>query len=111
MFTPVEPDSMKPSRHLPLVALLLASVAASAPAQRSDSEWLEDCRDGRRWGRDRERERQCEVRHSGSRAPGGAITIDAGQNGGVYITGWDRDSIDITLRVRADAESVDDARS
>ena len=102
------------------VMTLLAAAPLAAGAQRgddrdrrSDAEWLEDCRDGRgrSWGdRDRERERQCEVRQSGMRAPGGMLTIDGGQNGGIRVEGWDRDSVAITLRIRADAETEADAR-
>jgi hypothetical protein len=90
---------------------LQAATPSMAKAQKSDAEWLEDCRDRDSGGsrRDgwwsRERERHCEIRDTGLRAPGGPISIDPGRNGGIRVEGWDRDSIAITMRIRTSAES------
>jgi hypothetical protein len=114
-----------------LAALALASSAASAQRTRErdrdrdrraestsaadrDEDWLDRCRDGGRRDDDRrgrdDRERFCEVRHLGTRAAGRALTVDAGPNGGVAINGWDRDSVDIHVRIQTQADDADEAR-
>lgn len=77
-------------------------------AQQDEAEWLEDCREYERKGR----VAHCEVRNTGYRqAAGQSITVDPGDNGGVSIRGWDRDSVHIQTRVRAQARSESDARA
>jgi len=77
-------------------------------AQRSDADWLEDCRDDRdRGGR---RESFCEVREVRVRAAGGTISMEGLRNGGVSATGWDRDSLVVRTRIRAQARSSSRAR-
>lgn len=98
------------------VPLALALGGASSPlvAQRRQTadDWLAKCRDGD-WGDD-SRARFCEVRDTGFRATRGVITVDPGENGGVRVTGWDRDSVAVTARIQAyagsDAEARDIAR-
>lgn len=78
-----------------------------AMAQRSDAEWLDDCR------RDRDRDRRenfCEVREVRMRAPGGTLSMEGLRNGGVSATGWDRDSIVVRTRIQAQARSEARAR-
>ncbi len=60
------------------------------------------------WG-DRDYERHCEVRES--TMPAGALNVDAGQNGGISIEGWDRDEIRVRAVVQASAREAADARS
>lgn len=78
-----------------------------ARAQRDDAEWLQQCRDDRRWDR---RERYCEVRHTAMRAPGGTLTVDEQRNGGVTVYGSRPDSLIITTRLQVDARSQSQAR-
>jgi len=50
---------------------------------------------------DRDYERFCEVRES--TMPAGALNVDAGQNGGISIEGWDRNEIRVRAVVQASA--------
>jgi hypothetical protein len=72
--------------------------------------WLENCRrQNDRWNNDRAT--FCEERSMGwSARSGGSLDVDASPNGGVSVTGWDRDSIDVTVRIQAQAEDDDAAR-
>jgi DUF4097 and DUF4098 domain-containing protein YvlB len=88
-------------------ALLTLAAAASAAAQNTDDSWLRRCeRDN--WN---DRESFCEVRVTGFRPGRGAFTFDPGQNGGVRVEGWDRDSVAVHTRIRGNAEDIDDARA
>jgi hypothetical protein len=74
-------------------------------AARADSRrWLEDDRD---W--DHEYEHHRELRELAWRASAGALDVDGGQNGGVIVTGWGRDSIRVVARVQAQAKSQERA--
>ena len=88
------------------LALLMVAAPAVAFAQRTDAEWLENCRDNR----NRDREVFCEVREVRVRAGGGTVSMEGLRNGGVYATGWDRDSIVIRTRIQAQASSESRAR-
>ena len=96
-----------------IAALLMVSGAFAGPllAQRSRTadDWLSRCRHGE-WGDD-DRARYCEVRESGFRPGGRAVTVDPGQNGGVRFTGWDRDSIGVSARIQTQAETDEEARA
>jgi DUF4097 and DUF4098 domain-containing protein YvlB len=61
------------------------------------------CRD-RQW----DAETFCEVRES--TMPAGPLTVDAGRNGGVQVTGWDRNEIRVRAVVNAHAPTQSDAR-
>lgn len=97
------------SARILTVVSLLVSAAAPLAAQRArgDDGWL-SCRD-RDWGDD-SRAHFCEVRTAGFKAPGGTISVDPGENGGVRVTGWDRDSVAVTAKIQTYAESDSDAR-
>ncbi len=58
---------------------------------------------------DRDNQRFCEVRES--MMPAGPLNVDAGNNGGISIEGWDRNEIRIRAVVQASAESTSEARS
>jgi len=104
-------------RPLPLArtALLgagLLACAAALPspvnAQRTDAEWLENCRsNSSRW--DDGRSRFCEVREESLRA-GGTLTVDGGQNGGATIRGWDGDQVRVSARIQVYAPTEARAR-
>jgi len=85
-----------------------------AAAQRDDEQWLRDCREHGNhgdWSDRRERETHCEVRESRIRAPGGTVRMEGLRNGGVSVTGWDRDSIVVKTRIRAQSTSMSGARA
>ena len=90
--------------------IVLAAITPAIPAegQSDDAEWIRQCRDNR-WN-DR-RATHCEVREMRVRAPGGTVRMEGLRNGGVSVTGWDRDSIAVTTRIRAQARSDADARA
>jgi DUF4097 and DUF4098 domain-containing protein YvlB len=79
-------------------------------AQKDAGDWLDNCRSGHgdRSGR---REVYCEVRETRVRAPGGTISMTGLRNGGVSVTGWDRDSLVISTRIRVTARTASEARS
>ena len=99
-------------RGIWLTAVLLTASSALLPAQgrrdnrdRSRSATQDDCNQGRY---DR-RYRHCEVRESS--LPGlNPIDIDAGQNGGIRIRGWDRSDVHVSARIQTYADSESAAR-
>ncbi|HEX2722893.1 MAG TPA: DUF4097 family beta strand repeat-containing protein, partial [Gemmatimonadaceae bacterium] len=93
---------------------VLVVIAALVPptravAQRDDARWIEDCREnsGDRW---RRRETYCEVREMRVRAPSDNISMDGLRNGGVSVSGWDRDSLVVRTRIQVTARTQSDAR-
>lgn len=65
------------------------------------------CRTEGNWGSD-DNEQHCEVRDS--TLPAGALNVDAGQNGGIVVEGWDRNEIRVRAIVRANARESARAR-
>jgi TolA-binding protein len=65
------------------------------------------CRDNNNG--DRDYERSCEVRESTMAA--GPLNVDAGQNGGISIEGWDRNEIRVRAVVQASAETASQAKA
>ena len=81
--------------------------AETAGAERQVGSDADPCRDNN-FG-DRDYERHCEVRDS--TLPAGPLNVDAGQNGGVSIEGWDRNEIRVRAIVQTSAREAADARS
>lgn len=100
-----------PTTNSILRALVVIAMLAPgrASAQRSDADWLDDCRRARS-DRHERRETVCEVRELRVRAPGGTISIEGLRNGGVWATGWERDSLVVRTRIRAQAPTESRAR-
>jgi hypothetical protein len=101
-------------------ALLAAALVGSALplslpllAQRiafdDDAEWLENCRTGH-WSGDSDRSRACEVRQVPVRLSGRSLEIDGRQNGSIRVHGWDGDTVRVTARLQAHANSDAEAR-
>jgi hypothetical protein len=92
-------------RALVVVALL---GPGRAMAQRSDADWLDDCRN------DRSRERRevyCEVREAKANISAGSnISMEGLRNGGIWTTGWDRNELVVRTRIRVQARTERDAR-
>lgn len=93
------------NRRTMFAALLLAA-AAPLSAQNPVRAEPVSCPD---WG-DRDRESWCEEREYVVPASA-ALEVDAGMNGGISVTGWDRDEIRIVARVRAHADEESEARA
>lgn len=100
---------MRLSRFLAASALLISPTLLLAQGidRESDAEWLEHCREQ---GGDRDRGRACEVRNVAVRLSGRSITVDGRQNGGVRVFGWDRDGVQVTARMQAQARTDAAAR-
>lgn len=105
---------MPPIVRPALVAAAFLAAALPLHAQRSsfddDASWLDNCRSGN-WNGDDDRGRACEVRQVPVQLSGRALEIDGRQNGSIRVRGWDGDSVRITARLQANANSDDDARS
>jgi len=94
-----------------IVVSLLACAAAPLSAQRrhaNGGDWLASCRD-HDWGDDG-RARYCEIRNTGFKA-GAALRVDPGDNGAVRVTGWDKDSVDVTAKIQAQAATDEEAQA
>ena len=98
-----------------LLVAFAAPLAAQRPAHRFDDrdDWLAQCR--RNADRDRDdgsRVRFCEERAMGwSARSGTSLTVDASPNGGVSVSGWDKDSVHVIVRIETRAGSEDEAQS
>ena len=92
-----------------VVLALLAPAAASA--QKSDADWLDDCRSSDRPNRRDTREVFCEVRENRVRlASGSTVSVEGLRNGGISATGWGLDSLVVKTRIRAQARTEREAR-
>jgi hypothetical protein len=98
---------MRRTAPLALASLLSLLPLLALRAQESDEEWLARCRSDR-WHD--ERARFCEVRELGFRPGTGTLEIDADQNGGIAIIGWERDSVAVSARIEVEARTDDRAR-
>jgi Putative adhesin len=85
----------------------------TARVEASRVRWLEQgaigddpCRENDR--RDDDYYRHCEVREQ--RLPAGPLTVDAGQNGGIRVEGWDGSDILVRAIVQASARQEADAK-
>jgi hypothetical protein len=81
--------------------------AENAGAERQVGTDADPCRDNG-WG-DRDYDRHCEVRES--TMPAGPLNVDAGQNGGISIEGWDRNEIRVRAIVQASSREDGSART
>ena len=87
-----------------IVFLLLVVPAGLRSQSAADARWMAQCRDHE----DAWRARACEVRVV-SLATGGVITVDPGRNGAAAVEGWDRDTIELHARIRAEGATDGDA--
>ena len=88
-----------------LVFAIVSFAAGAASAQKKEGSM--DCRDGS-WNGDR-LQNHCEIKEQ-TLPLGGAISVDAGQNGGVGIKGWDRNEILLRSRIQTAAPSLAEAQ-
>src|SRR5215471_5773174 len=96
-------------RLVQLAALFAASVMIVPVAQaqprrgQSNDDWCRNGYDGRR-------AMHCEVRESTLQGVN-PLDIDAGQNGGIQVHGWDRADVLVRARIAAYADTDAEARS
>ena len=88
--------------------LLLAGTHAPVLAQRTDAEWLENCREQRGSSRGAA---HCEVRPYQMSAGVRSLVVDGGENGAVSVRGWDGNEIRVSARIRTQAPSEEAARA
>lgn len=93
-------------RHIVLIAATLSVTGVLAFAQGEKSRGSLTCRDN--WYSDR-LVGHCEIKEQTLPAAGGTITVDARQNGGVSVKGWDRNEILVRARIQAAAPSQAEA--
>ena len=97
-------------RRFAVLAVLLAFAAVPASAepasQRSARRTDSGCDDG--WN-DNRRASYCEVREE-TVSGLNPLEIDAGQNGGIHVRGWDRNDVVVRARIRSYAGRDADAR-
>lgn len=97
-----------------LVGMLAVAVGMSLAAQdrtrRDDFERPDWCAEVlREWGDSRRSALHCEVREE-TLARQQAIDVDAGDNGGIAVRGWDRGDVHVRVRISARARSESEAR-
>jgi hypothetical protein len=92
-------------RFVFLLALITAPSALLA--QEDDSEWLDNCRNGR-WNNRRPNECDVRVQRISARE---MLTVRPGQNGAVQIVAADRSDVEIHARMQASADSRGEAAS
>lgn len=104
---------MKLSPALFILALSAALATACSSRAASSSQTytashsaLDPCEDGNRWGNDRSR--VCETRTF--TLDSRDLVLDASMNGGVSVTSWDRDHIEIVARIEAGARTDAEAQ-
>ncbi len=86
------------STRFAALAVSVVCLAGTLAAQDDPQEWLAQCHD--HWN---DRPRVCVVRETGFHPAGGTLTIDPSENGGVSVSGWDRDSIGVIAKIEAQA--------
>jgi len=98
----------------PIAVAIALAIPAPVLGQRvhrhssGDHDWMEEC--SRRSRRD-SRGRHCEERTMGWRSGSGqSLSVDATPNGGVSVSGWDRDSVHVIMKIQAHAGSDEEAR-
>lgn len=95
---------MLPRPIFPVPVLLALSVSVLQAQSAADARWIAQCRDySRDW-----QVQHCETRVI-TLAKGGTITVDPGENGGVTVEGWSRDSIEVHARIQTQGASDEDA--
>ena len=95
---------MLPRLSFPLPVLLALCVRVLDAQSAADARWIAQCRD---------HSGEWQVKHCEARvvtlAKGGAITVDPGENGGVTVEGWTRDSIEVHARIQTQGATDDEA--
>src|SRR5262245_54410223 len=98
---------MNRAAYVTVVAAAACTVAASGQTRGRADQSTGGC--GDRWNSDRPS--YCEVREetiaTGAVNP---LEVDAGQNGGIRVRGWDRPDVHMRARVTASAASEAEAR-
>src|SRR5437762_13316121 len=91
-------------RPILLLPVLLAFALPARAQSAADARWVSQCREhGDEW-----RARSCEVRVV-TLVPGGTITVDPGQNGGVAGAGRDGGALEGHARIQTGGAAAEEA--
>ena len=105
-----KPPAARPAAHRPTTGPMdpdrssTGDTSTAIGASTTTGSDADPCRDS--WG-DNDNYDHCEVRDFN--LPAGALSVDAGQNGGILVEGWDRNEVRVRAIVRGSAGS--DARA
>jgi hypothetical protein len=100
---------MRHPRVASCLAVSLLAVAAATPSsaqERNADDWVRRCRD---WGDD-DRARHCEVRDIRLPRVEGRLRVDGRTNGGIWVSGWDRNEVLVRAKIQTWAETESEAR-
>lgn len=93
-------------RRILIGAALVCLAASAVLAQSENSRYSLSCRDqGNSYG---DGARHCEVKEQ-TLAGGGALDVDASQNGGISVKGWERNEVLVRYRVQTQARTQAEA--
>jgi hypothetical protein len=92
--------------YMLFASVIVTLVGCSATAQKKDGSM--QCREGEGQWNDGKLQNHCEIREQTVPA-GGAITVDAGRNGGVSVKGWDRNEVLVRTKIQTSAPSKGEA--
>ncbi len=93
-------------RRTAFILMLTGTASVLAAAQGEDSKDSLACRDN--WRSER-LANHCEIKEQTLPASGSTVTVDARQNGGVSVKGWDRNEILVRARIQTAASSQGEA--
>jgi DUF4097 and DUF4098 domain-containing protein YvlB len=82
--------------------VVLTLTAAPASAQQSDAEWIRNCE---LQAQRSSRVVTCQVRPFTTQLGAGALSVDAGRNGGISVSGSARSDVQVSARIQAQADS------
>lgn len=95
---------MLPRPIFPVPVLIALAVTVLQAQSAAEARWIAQCRD---------HSSDWQVKHCETRvvtlAKGGTITVDPGENGGVTVEGWSRDSIEVHARIQTHGATDDEA--
>jgi hypothetical protein len=91
-----------------MLALSGPASPAGGPQLRTvaDGEWCDESRRGGSLDA-----QHCEVREATWDATGGSIAVDAQPNGGIQVTGWDRNEVRLRVKIVASGATAEEARA
>lgn len=93
------------------VVLLTVGIVLAGPAGAQEWQVVAEARwcDEGHWG-DRDRDRFCEVRETTLPAGRSVVSVDGRDNGGIEVTGWDKNEILVRAKVQAYTDEREAAR-
>ena len=108
------PPRREAMRRIPW--MLAAALAVSGPASPADGPALRTVADAGDWCDESRRGgshdiQHCEVREAVWNASGAPIAVDAQPNGGIQVTGWDRNEVRLRVKIVASGDTAEEARA